>query len=64
MRFDEAERIGKQQCTPFEYALPGVGYLVGFVAPLMLLATPMYLSMGESPIIHPNRSMNAERHNG
>lgn len=43
MWFDEVERIGKQRCTPFGYALQGFGELVGFVGLLMLLGVPIYL---------------------
>jgi hypothetical protein len=39
---DEVERIGKQKCTPFGYALQGVGELIGFAGLLMLLASPVY----------------------
>ncbi|WP_339613620.1 hypothetical protein [uncultured Rubinisphaera sp.] len=41
--FDEVERIGKKKCTPFGYALHGVGDLVGFLGLLMLLGVPVYL---------------------
>jgi hypothetical protein len=40
---DEVERIGKQKCTPFGYALQSVGDLVGFAGLLMLLGVPVYL---------------------
>jgi len=43
MWFDEVERIGKKRCTPFGYALQGVGELVGFFGLLMLFAMPGYL---------------------
>src|SRR5436190_23146340 len=43
MWFDEVERIGKQRCTPFGYALQGVGELVGFFGLLLLLGVPVYL---------------------
>ena len=42
--FDEVERIGKQRCTPFGYALQGVGELIGFVGLLALLGVPFYLA--------------------
>lgn len=44
MWLDEIERIGKQKCTPFGYALQGVSDLIGFVGLLLLLATPIYLA--------------------
>jgi hypothetical protein len=44
MWFDEVERIGKQRCTPFGYALQGVGELVGFSGLLTLLGMPVYLA--------------------
>lgn len=40
---DEVERIGKQKCTPFGYALQLAGDLIGFVGLLMLVAIPIYL---------------------
>lgn len=42
--FDEVERIGKQRCTPFGYALQGIGDLTGFVGLLTLLGVPLYLA--------------------
>jgi hypothetical protein len=44
MWFDEVERIGKQRCTPFGYALQGVGDLIGFVGLLSVLGVPLYLA--------------------
>jgi hypothetical protein len=44
MWFDEVERIGKQRCTPFGYALQGIGELVGFLGLLLLLGIPAYLA--------------------
>jgi hypothetical protein len=41
---DEVERIGKQRCTPFGYALQGIGDLIGFLGLLMLLGMPVYLA--------------------
>jgi hypothetical protein len=41
---DEVERIGKQRCTPFGFALQGIGDLVGFLGLLMLLGMPVYLA--------------------
>jgi hypothetical protein len=41
---DEVERIGKQRCTPFGYALQGVGELIGFVGLLTLVGVPLYLA--------------------
>jgi hypothetical protein len=41
--YDEVERIGKQKCTPFGYALQTVGDLIGLLALLVLLATPIYI---------------------
>jgi hypothetical protein len=43
MWFDEVERIGKQRCTPFGYALQGIGDLAGFLGLLTLLGMPVYL---------------------
>jgi 4-amino-4-deoxy-L-arabinose transferase-like glycosyltransferase len=43
MWFDEVERIGKQRCTPFGYALQGVGELIGFLGLLALFGVPFYL---------------------
>lgn len=43
MWFDEVERIGKQKCTPFRYALQGVGDLVGLIGLMMLLGVPICL---------------------
>src|SRR5438874_991780 len=42
--FDEVERIGKQRCTPFGYALQAFGELVGFFGFLTLLGMPAYLA--------------------
>jgi hypothetical protein len=44
MWFDEVERIGKQRCTPFGYALQQVGDLTGFVGLLSLFGVPLYLA--------------------
>ena len=44
MWFDEVERIGKQRCTPFGYALQGIGDLVGFLGLLFLVGMPVYLA--------------------
>jgi hypothetical protein len=44
MWFDEVERIGKQRCTPFGYALQGIGEFVGFLGLLTLLGMPVYLA--------------------
>ena len=41
---DEVERIGKQRCTPFGYALHVVGDLTGFVGLLALLGVPLCLA--------------------
>jgi hypothetical protein len=40
---NEAERIGKQRCTPLGYALHVVSDLIGFFALLLLLGTCAYL---------------------
>lgn len=41
---DEVERIGFRRCTPFGYALHGVGGLLGFVGLLTLFAALAYLA--------------------
>ena len=40
---NEAERIGKQKCTPVGYALHMLSDLIGFVALLVLLGAAVYL---------------------
>jgi hypothetical protein len=40
---NEAERIGKQRCTPLGYALHGISDLLGFVALLLLFGIGAYL---------------------
>ncbi len=40
---NEAERIGKQRCTPLGYALHAISDLSGFVALLLLLGIAAYL---------------------
>jgi hypothetical protein len=39
----EIERIGKKRCTPFGYAVQGIGELIGFFGLITLLGTPLYL---------------------
>ena len=39
----EAERIGKQRCTPLSYALHVISDLLGFVALLLLFGVAAYL---------------------
>jgi hypothetical protein len=39
----EAQRIGKQKCTPIGYALHGLSDLIGFGALLLLFGTAAYL---------------------
>ena len=41
---NEAERIGKQKCTPMGYALHVVSDLLGFVGLLLLFGTAAYLA--------------------
>jgi hypothetical protein len=41
---NEAERIGKQRCTPLGYAIHGISDLLGFVALLLLFGIVVYLS--------------------
>ena len=41
---NEAQRIGKQRCTPLGYALHGVSDLIGFAGLLLLLGTGAYLA--------------------
>src|SRR5437867_2170602 len=40
---NEAERIGKQRCTPLGYALHTISDLLGFVALLLLFGSAAYL---------------------
>lgn len=40
---NEAERIGKQRCTPLGYALHTISDLIGFVALLLLFGSAAYL---------------------
>ena len=40
---NEAERIGKQKCTPLGYALHGISDGIGFLALLLLIATGAYV---------------------
>jgi hypothetical protein len=40
---NEAERIGKQRCTPLGYALHGISDLLGFVALLLFFGIAAYL---------------------
>src|SRR6266498_2271848 len=40
---NEAERIGKQKCTPFGYALHAISDIIGFIALLLLLGAVAYL---------------------
>jgi hypothetical protein len=39
----ESQRIGKQKCTPFGYALHGIAEMLGFLGLLLLLGTGAYL---------------------
>lgn len=41
---NEAERIGKQRCTPLGYALHTVSDLLGFIGMLLLFGTGAYLA--------------------
>ena len=41
---NEAERIGKQKCTPLGYALHAIADLIGFVGLLLLFACCAYLT--------------------
>lgn len=50
---NEAERIGKQKCTPIGYAIHVFGELIGFLGLLLLLATPVGLGvMGVAGTFH------------
>ena len=40
---NEAERIGKQKCTPLGYTLHGISDLLGFIGLLLLFGTGAYL---------------------
>lgn len=40
---NEAERIGKQRCTPLGYALHGISDGLGFIALCLLLGIAVYL---------------------
>jgi len=40
---NEAERIGKQKCTPLGYALHAISDLIGFIALLLLFGAVAYL---------------------
>jgi hypothetical protein len=41
---NEAERIGKQRCTPLGYALHGISDILGLVALLLLFGIVSYLA--------------------
>ena len=40
---NEAERIGKQKCTPLGYTLHGISDLLGFIGLLLLFGNGAYL---------------------
>jgi len=44
---NEAERIGKQRCTPLGYALHTISDLIGLIALLLLLGVAAYLGYQE-----------------
>ena len=45
---NEAERIGKQKCTPFGYALHAISDLIGFIALLLSFGAVAYLGYRSS----------------
>lgn len=40
---NESQRIGKQKCTPWGYALHGIAELLGFIGLLLLVGLSVYL---------------------
>ena len=40
---NEAQRVGKQRCTPLGYTLHGISDLIGFIALLLLFGFAAYL---------------------
>lgn len=40
----ESQRIGKQKCTPFGYALHACAELIGFFGLLLLILLPLFLA--------------------